>query len=199
MPDIPGWIENLNYIGIFFLLVLGGVGLPFPEDFTMMFCGYLIASGTLKPVYTVIAAYSGLLLADFILYSAGRVYGEKIISLRWFRKRLTPERLERLRERFKRQGVLFVFLGRMIVGLRAQVFIASGIMKVPRIKFIIADAIAAAITMTVMMGAGYAGGNSINILRKGIVKLEHIVILLMVTLIPVFIIHSYLSNRNMKI
>ena len=36
-------VEHFPYIGIFILLILGEIGLPFPEDATLILSGFLIA------------------------------------------------------------------------------------------------------------------------------------------------------------
>src|SRR3990172_2823367 len=104
MLDVSRLIAHSPYIGLFLLLVLGGVGLPFPEDTTLILCGFLISQGVVKPVYALPVVYSGMLLADFFLYGMGRKYGRMIVTSKRFRKILSPERLSVLEEKFTRRG-----------------------------------------------------------------------------------------------
>jgi membrane protein DedA with SNARE-associated domain len=39
MSDISGIVEHFPYLGIFLLLILGDIGLPFPEDTTLILSG----------------------------------------------------------------------------------------------------------------------------------------------------------------
>jgi membrane protein DedA with SNARE-associated domain len=48
MFEISGFVEHFKYIGIFLLLILGGIGLPFPEDATLILCGFLIAHDIIR-------------------------------------------------------------------------------------------------------------------------------------------------------
>jgi membrane protein DedA with SNARE-associated domain len=48
--------------------------------------------------------------------------------------------------------------------VRAQVFLAAGVMRMPAIKFLMADAASAILTVTLMVGIGYLCGNSIEAL-----------------------------------
>jgi membrane protein DedA with SNARE-associated domain len=40
MFEATAFIEHFPYIGIFLLLVLGDIGLPFPEDGTLILSGF---------------------------------------------------------------------------------------------------------------------------------------------------------------
>ena len=40
MFEINTLIENFPYIGIFVLLILGGIGFPFPEDATLFLADF---------------------------------------------------------------------------------------------------------------------------------------------------------------
>jgi len=46
----PGMvIQHFTYIGIFCLLILGGLGSPLPEDGVLIMSGLLIAHGVIDP------------------------------------------------------------------------------------------------------------------------------------------------------
>ena len=65
-------IENFPYLGMFILLILGGVGLPFPEDATLILCGLLISTHVIRPIPALLTVYAGLLIADLTLHFIGR-------------------------------------------------------------------------------------------------------------------------------
>ena len=44
----------------------------------------------------------------------------------------------------------------------------------PALKFLVADAASAILTITLMVGIGFWGGNSIQILQKDVKRIEHI-------------------------
>src|SRR5574340_793530 len=96
-------IQHFPYLGIFALLIFGGIGFPFPEDTTLMLSGFLLAHGVTKPVPLVSVIYLGLLLSDFFLYWMGKKYGRKIVEYRRFQKIITPQRLSKLENDFNRR------------------------------------------------------------------------------------------------
>lgn len=66
------------YFGILCLLILGGLGLPFPEDGVLIMGGLLIAHDVIKLFPALLIIYPSLLIADFMLYSIGRKYGRMV-------------------------------------------------------------------------------------------------------------------------
>jgi membrane protein DedA with SNARE-associated domain len=195
MPTIPG-LEYFHYLGLFILLLLGGIGLPFPEDATLILCGILISTQVVRPIPALFTVYAGLLIADLTLHFIGRKYGRQIVMHHWFHKFISPERLSFLEEKFNRRGILFILLGRHLAGLRAQIFLVSGVLRMPTLKFLLADGFSSIFTIVIMVGAGYLGGNSLNALRKDISRVEHLGILILVAALAVYLIFRYLKPRK---
>jgi len=167
-------VEQFRYIGIFALLILGGIGLPFPEDATLLLSGVLLSQGVIRPVPAILVIYSGLLVTDFFLYMVGRKYGRRVVEHRKFHKIISPENLLKIEGRFKTWGSWVLFFGRHVIGLRAQLFLASGVMRIPPIKFLIVDAVSALFTIGIWGGIGYWGGNRIPVWVKDLKRVEHI-------------------------
>ena len=182
--------------GLFVLLVLGGLGLPFPEDATLILCGAFIATGIATPAHALIASYSGLILMDLFLYHIGRKYGTMLTEHRRFRRIITREKLLRLEEKFSRWGGLFLLAGRQLVGLRSQVFVVSGVLRMPYAKFLAIDMFSALISMSVMVGIGYEGGNSIAALTKDMDTIGHFAMAVAAALIFFFILYWNIKRRR---
>jgi len=73
-------VEHFPYLGLFLLLILGGIGFPFPGDTTLILCGFLISHDVVKPVLALIVLYSGILMTDFFLYFIGKKYGGQLLN-----------------------------------------------------------------------------------------------------------------------
>ena len=189
-------VKHSPYAGIFLLLIFGEIGLPFPEDATLILSGFLIAQHVTRPVPTVIVVYCGLLLTDFSLYWIGKKYGRKVIEHKRFHRILPAERLLALEEKFKKWGIYVVLVGRHFLGIRAQVFLAAGVMRMSALKFVMADAASAILTIILMVGIGFLGGNSIQILQKDVKRVEHVGILILAILLTGWVLYKYFRNRN---
>ena len=196
MLEATTLVEHSPYVGIFILLILGEIGLPFPEDATLILSGFLIAQKVTKPLPTVVVVYCGLLLTDFSLYWVGKKYGRGVIEHKRFHRILSAERLLTLEEKFKKWGIYVVFVGRHFLGIRAQVFLVAGVMRMSTLKFVLADAASAILTMMLMVGIGFLGGNSLQVLQKDLKRVEHIGILILFTLFTGWMIYKYFRNRK---
>jgi len=189
-------IDHFPYIGIFLLLILGGIGLPFPEDATLILSGFLVAHEVINPFPTFLIVYSGLLASDFFLYLVGKKYGRMVVEHKRFQKIIFPDRLSKLEEKFKKGDVWVILIGRHFLGLRAQIFLVAGVMRMSAIKFLIADATTALLTIALMGGIGYAGGNSIQILRKDLTRIEHVAIVVLMILFAGWLVFKYFKGSK---
>lgn len=196
MLEIGIWIGHFPYLGIFALIILGGMGLPFPEDATLLLSGFLIANEIIKPLPAFLVVYSGLLLTDFLLYSVGKKYGRKVVEHKRFHKIISPEKISKIEETFRKWGSLVIFFGRHILGLRAQIFVVAGVMRMTPIKFLVADAISALFTIGIWGGVGYLGGNSLQVLKRDITRIEHIAIIVLVVLFVCWIVYVYFKGNK---
>ena len=170
------FIQHFHYAGLFGLLILGGLGFPFPEDVTFILAGILLSNDVIKTAPAFFTVYTGLLIGDLILYSAGRKYGRKVAKLKPFRRMLTPERFSRLEYKFATRGWSYILFGRHLAGLRAQLFLVAGVMRMPIVRFLAADAFSAVFSVLIWGGAGYLFGYKFLFFREKFAKIEHMVI-----------------------
>lgn len=137
-----------------------------------------------------------MLIADFILYSFGRKYGRAVVCHRWFHRFLSPEKLTDLEDRFKKKGIFFILLGRHFVGLRAQIFIVSGIMRMHPLKFLLTDAVAVTFTIALMVSIGYVGGHSLKDLGIDIRKTEYLAFFLLISFFMGYLFFKYIQKKK---
>jgi membrane protein DedA with SNARE-associated domain len=64
------------------------------------------------------------------------------------------------------------------------------------IKFLVADAATALLTIALMGGIGYAGGSSIQILKKDLTKAEHVGVVVIVILIAGWFVFKYFKDKK---
>jgi membrane protein DedA with SNARE-associated domain len=196
MLESTTFINHFPYLGILLLLILGEIGFPFPEDATLILSGFLTAHEVIKPLPAFLVLYLGLLITDFSLYVVGKKYGRSIVEHKRFHKIISPDRLSKLEEKFKKWGGLVIFLGRHVWGLRAQIFLVAGVMKMSAIKFLMADGVAAFFTIALWGGIGYLGGNSLQVLKKDVTRIEHIGVVVLVLLLFGGVIFRYFRNNR---
>ncbi len=186
------------YGGLFVLPILGSMGLPVPEDAILLLCGVLISRGSVAPLPAMLAVYAGVLLSDMLLYAVGRKYCGRIVTHRIFRKILSPRRLISLEHRFTRSGLIIILLCRQLFWLRAKIFIVAGMMKMPLCKFVLADAVAALLSVGVMVTVGYKGRTYMRYFEHFAVEIIPTALSAALAVAAAFFLHRLLVRRYGK-
>ena len=81
------------YSAIVGLLLICGLGIPLPEDITLIAAGILSAVGSISFFGAILAGLIGVLAGDAFLYSVGRIYGRRAFNLPLIRRIMTPRRV----------------------------------------------------------------------------------------------------------
>ena len=126
METLLAWIQNYGAVSLFFLMMLGIIGLPVPDETLLVFSGYLIFKGTLEPVFTFSMAFLGSVSGITLSYFLGRVYGLKLVHKygRYFH--LTEERYQQVHNWFEKIGRWSLFFGYYIAGVRHFTAMVAG-------------------------------------------------------------------------
>ncbi|OAJ59877.1 cytochrome P460 [Paraburkholderia ginsengiterrae] len=102
---------------VFVNVLLTRLGVPIPAVPVLLFAGSAIASGTLPFWPTLGAAAAGALIGDGTWFTAGRLYGRKLIAAFG---RLSPaidSKVDKARALFERFGVPLVSISKFVPGL----------------------------------------------------------------------------------
>ena len=188
--------QEFPYLGLILLLILGTIGLPFPEDAILISAGALVAHQVIEPFPAFLIVGCTLLMTDLFLYSVGRKYGRRLVEHKAFQKRMSSERLSKLEGEFTRWGSLVVFFGRILPGLRAQIFLVAGALRMHRAIFLVTDAFSAILTMGLWGGVGYLGATNIKTLRNHILRIEFFAFVVLLVTIGSGMVFKYLRNRR---
>lgn len=187
----------ITYAVLLGVLILCGMGNPFPEDTALIAGGYLSYLDVINPYVTVAICYIGVLTGDVMLYWFGRRYGQHIIEHKRFLRLIPVERVDRIRQSFKRWGHWTVFFARFLIGLRTPTFIVSGVMHLPFRKFLLLDGLGALLSVPLFIGLGYLFGNNIDVLSRDVRRVEHWVMAFFVVIVACwFVVWWWRSRRE---
>ncbi|WP_019120285.1 DedA family protein [Brevibacillus massiliensis] len=126
-------IEQYGYFALFFLLWLGIVGLPIPDELVVATGGFVASQGYLDPVYTFLVDYLGVVSGLSIGYLLGRLFGKPI--LKWLSRKKKMERhIERSVALIHKYGAFSLCLSYLLPVVRHVVpyIVATGGMKYRR-------------------------------------------------------------------
>jgi membrane protein DedA with SNARE-associated domain len=148
-------VAHLGYLGIALILILGGLGLPIPEEAPVILAGVLSRNGKLVPILAFATCLIGVLIGDFVVYFLGYYHGEKVLSLPVTRRLLTRGREAQIKGYFHRHGFKILILGRFAAGFRTAAYLTAGILKLPPLKLFLTDLVAAALSTSLMFGLAF--------------------------------------------
>ena len=162
MDKLYPLIESYGYLIVFFGVVLGTMGIPFPSAATLLAAGVLVQQGHLglrgAIVFGVLGAIVGNQIGYWVGYQAGRPF-----VLKWGRHvKLTPERLEWVERLFARHGGRAVFAGRFVSISRVIEALVAGISRMHWGTFLFYSVLGGVVWATAMVLAGYLFGQTWN-------------------------------------
>jgi len=126
LDSILHLLSHYGYLGIFFLLLLGIVGLPLPDETILLFTGYLIFKGYLHPLPAASAAFLGACCGITLSYGLGRYLGFYLLQKYGRFLHISPERLAQVQAWFQRWGKWALFFGYFLVGVRHLTAFTAG-------------------------------------------------------------------------
>ena len=120
------WVHQYGYGAIFALLLLGIVGLPVPDEWLLLFAGYLVERRELHLLPTLLTAFAGAAAGISVSYLLGRGPGRMLVGRWGFLLHLDQARLDRVRGWYDRRGRWLLTFGFYIPGVRHMVAIVAG-------------------------------------------------------------------------
>jgi membrane protein DedA with SNARE-associated domain len=186
-------IAKLGYLGISLVLVLGGLGLPIPEEAPIILAAVLTRNGQMRGPLALASCLVGVLLGDLVVYFLGFFYGEKVLSLRLTRRLLTRQREAQIKGYFHRHGFKILVSGRFVPGFRTAAYLTAGILKLPTVKLLLTDVVAASLSTLLMFGLGYAFADQI---QSGIREVQQWVAVLLALGVAVWLLIRFDKARR---
>lgn len=171
---IVGALADYPYLVVLGLFLLCGVGLPLPEEIVLLAIGYVCAKWPENAVmhWMMLTSGGAILGGDLIPYVLGRVFGVRLLRLRWLRMFITKQRLAKFDHWFRRRGDTVIFIARFVAGLRVVAFFTAGTMKMPWRRFLLFDGIGIALIVPALILAGYHGASFIENVIATVQKVE---------------------------
>ncbi len=184
-------IFRFTYPAILLLLVGGGAGLPVPEELVVLTAGVLAGQGRVEVLAAGLTCYVGVLAGDLLLYSIGRYAGPKVLEQRHFRRLFTPERVRWIEQRIQQHGPGTIVIARLTAGLRAPTFLICGISRVPLRRFVLADALAALLTVPLVTFLGYHFGVRVTPVLHRVGVWEHTIVAVLASAILLWMLVAW--------
>lgn len=141
MNVVLDYLQKYTYFAIFGILFLCGLGLPIPEEVTLIGSGLIVGLGQADFYVASTVCVFAIIVGDSIPFFLGRFYGQRFLS--WM---LSPERLEKAKGAFEGHRLKTVFFARFVAGFRIPVYAYAGANKMSWFTFAFFDFLGAMIS-----------------------------------------------------
>jgi membrane protein DedA with SNARE-associated domain len=158
VSHIAAFIYAYGYPGVFSLLMLGIVGLPVPDEWLLIFAGYLVHKGHFHIVPTLAVAVLGSVCGISVSYYLGHTLGISFVHRygQWFH--ITEEKMGRIHAWFDRIGRWSLLVGYFIPGVRHLAGFAAGTSKLRFPEFALFAYTGAFVWSVSFVAIGYFSG-----------------------------------------
>lgn len=161
---LPSPVVYCTIVGI---LLICGLGIPVPEDITLLVAGLLAANEKISLTGGIIAGFIGVLSGDTVLFTLGRKFGKRVFQLPGLRRVFTPPRILAAERRIRANGPFICFIARFLPGLRSAIFAMSGALGVRLSTFMLLDGLAALLSVPLWVYVGYWFGENFEDALQG--------------------------------
>jgi membrane protein DedA with SNARE-associated domain len=141
---------------LFFLLIFGIVGLPVPDEFLFVFCGFMIQKHLLNLKWMWLGGLLGSMCGITFSYLIGRTVGLRLLHSKLGRMlHVTEEHIEKVHKFFDRIGRWALFVGYYIPGVRHFTALVAGISRLEYRWFAVFAYAGACVWVTTFISLGY--------------------------------------------
>ena len=183
--DISSVIIQLSYFGIFLWFAVIEQLTPVPEEVYLMSVGYIAVHAHMNIILCGIAALSGLLATDnllFYLALKGNKFSHKLLN------KINHNLLENIKNKLKNKAALTIFIGALVPKLRFFNPLIAGSIGIKFKIFSLANAAATLLYVAVYMSVEIVFHRQLNYILKKLEYVQHVIFTGVMIILAIFII-----------
>ncbi len=191
LPGLFGTVEPIlnhyGYLAVALFVAVEDFGIPVPGETILIAAALFAGAGPLNVFVVFVVATLAAIFGDNIGFAIGH-FGGRALALRFGKYVfLTEERLDKAQEFFERHGGKIIVVARFIEGLRQANGIVAGISGMHWRRFVVFNAIGAALWVGLWVSLGYLAGNHITALYNQITRYSLYVLIALAVAVAAFI------------
>jgi membrane protein DedA with SNARE-associated domain len=180
------------------ILLLCGLGLPIPEDISLISAGALAYEGVINVHTGFFVCFAAVLGGDTLAFLLGRFFGPRVLQSRIFKRFFTPKKQLRVRAYFRKYGSKVIFIGRFLPGLRFSIFFSAGTLRVKPAIFFIYDSLAAILSVPFLVYLAWLFGDKIHHVVVWARRSEYGILAVAVAAALLIVVKTYKRRRSRR-
>ncbi len=185
----------------YWLLVLALLGkqacLPIPASLFVLAAGALAHSGMFSVPALVGTSVVTFLLADLAWYEVGRRSGDGILRFVCSRSRDPQACVNRATAAFASHGLKTLLGSKFVLGLDAVAAPLAGVAKIPRLRFLVFDALGATLWTTTFAALGYVFSDQLDLVGARIARIGASAGLVAFAVFGLFLVRRFFRRRSL--
>jgi len=185
-----------SYLGFFLFIALTGCGMPIPEEAAIVVAGVLSSQDPPQLDWRIAFAVclAGAVVGDSCMYAIGYRWGHGIFTSHpRFAKLFASDNEQQFQKAVEAHALKVMLLARFLVGIRAPVYVMTGVVRLPFRRFLLYDVISASLVVGVVFGLSYLFGEQVtDWVKHAETRATIIVVLIVIAVISIL----YYRNRE---
>lgn len=156
-------LQQYGLPGLFAGVFVESFGLPVPGETMIIFFSAMAGAGKFSVLSVGLTAFVAAVLGDNVGYLIGRYAGRQLIVRHGSRFGISETRMQRVEAIIARRGTIVVAFARFFPLLRQLNGLAAGVAGMHWLRFVVANAIGAALWVSVWVTLAYKFGAQAHI------------------------------------
>lgn len=166
LHSLTKFIEQYGYLAVALLVAAEGLGIPLPGETAVVTAAAFAGRGTLDVFGVVLSATIGAVAGGTGGYFIGRSGGRDLLERYGHMLRMDAEKIARAEAYFAQHGAKTVFFSRFVALLRILGGLMAGAMRMPFLRFSVANLTGGLVWAATFSGLGYAFGKNLPELER---------------------------------
>ncbi len=179
--------QHGSYLVIFVFIAATGCGMPIPEEAAIVVAGVLSSQQQLHWPWAFLSCLAGAIVGDTFMYGIGYHWGHGIFTSHpRFAKLFATENEQQFQRGVEAHALKVMMLARFLVGIRAPVYVMTGVVRLPFRRFLLYDVLSATLVVTAVFGLSYVFGEQVTgWVRHAEIRATLVVVLVIIVAIAI--------------
>jgi membrane protein DedA with SNARE-associated domain len=191
-------LDNYGYLAVAGFVLLEDFGVPVPGETILILGAVYAGTGRLNIFLVGLIGFFAALIGDNVGFAIGHFGGRPLVERFGRYILLTPERLDTATGFFERHGGKIVAIARFVEGLRQANGIIAGISGMHWAKFLVFNALGAALWVIVWTSVGYFSGSHISTIYRDATRYDTYLAVAIAILILAYILRRLSKRRDRR-